>query len=78
MKNNTRARTLISLILAVSLLALPITAFAKKGEKNFKRGMDYERQQQWDKIAAAYPFFTDHQAKISREIPLIALERKAA
>jgi deazaflavin-dependent oxidoreductase (nitroreductase family) len=36
-----------------------------------------ERQQQWEKIAAAYPFFTDHQAKITREIPLIALERKA-
>jgi general secretion pathway protein D len=54
MKNNTRARTLISLILAVSLLALPITAFAKKGEKNFKRGMDYEAQQQWDKAAQEF------------------------
>ena len=40
MKNNTRTRTLISLILAISLLALPITAFAKKGDKNFKRGME--------------------------------------
>ena len=37
-----------------------------------------ERQRVWDKIATSYPFFTDHQAKISREIPLIALERKAA
>ena len=36
-----------------------------------------ERQQQWDKIVASYPFFIDHQAKISREIPLIALERHA-
>ena len=54
MKNNTRARTLISLILAVSLLALPITAFAKKGDKNFKRGMDYEAQQQWDKAAQEF------------------------
>ncbi len=54
MKNNTRARTLISLLLAVSLLALPITAFAKKGEKNFKRGMDYEAQQQWDKAAQEF------------------------
>jgi deazaflavin-dependent oxidoreductase (nitroreductase family) len=36
-----------------------------------------ERQQLWDKIAASYPFFTDHQAKISREIPVIALERHA-
>src|SRR5215216_718074 len=54
MKNNTRTRTLISLLLAISLLALPITAFAKKGEKNFKRGMDYEQQQQWDKAAQEF------------------------
>jgi len=54
MKNNTRSRALISLILAFSLLALPFTAFAKKGDKNFKRGMDYERQQQWDKAAQEF------------------------
>src|SRR5215216_3991433 len=35
-----------------------------------------ERQQVWDKIVAAYPFFTDHQAKAAREIPLVALERQ--
>src|SRR5215208_4625797 len=54
MKNNTRIRTLISLVLAFSLLALPITAFAKKGDKNFKRGMQYETQQQWDKAAQEF------------------------
>jgi len=54
MKNNTRTRTLISLLLAVSLLSLPITAFAKKGDKNFKRGVQYEKQQQWDKAAQEY------------------------
>src|ERR1044072_5825754 len=54
MKNNTRTRALISLILALSLLALPMTAFGKKGDKNFKRGMDYEKQQQWDKAAQEY------------------------
>src|ERR1041384_1711464 len=54
MKNNTRSRALISLILAFSLLALPFTAFAKKGDKNFKRGMDYERQQHWDKAAQEF------------------------
>ena len=54
MKNNTRTRTLISLILAISLLGLPITAFAKKGDKNFKRGMQYEAQQQWDKAAQEF------------------------
>jgi general secretion pathway protein D len=54
MKNNTRIRALISLILAISILALPVTAFGKKGDKNFKRGMDYERSQQWDKAAQEY------------------------
>lgn len=54
MKNNTRTRTLISLVLAISLLSLPITAFGKKGDKNFKRGMDYEAQQQWDKAAQEF------------------------
>ena len=54
MNNNTRTRALISLILALSLLSLPITAFGKKGDKNFKRGMDYEKQQQWDKAAQEY------------------------
>jgi general secretion pathway protein D len=49
-----RTRTLISFVLAISLLTLPITAFAKKGEKNFKRGMDFEAAQQWDKAAQEY------------------------
>src|SRR5687767_8594766 len=54
MRNTTRTRTLISFALAVCLLALPVTAFAKKGEKNFKRGMQYERSQQWDKAAQEF------------------------
>lgn len=49
-----RSKRIISYVLAVSLLALPITAFAKKGEKNFKRGMDFENAQQWDKAAQEY------------------------
>jgi len=35
-------------------MGLPIAAFGKKGDKNFKRGMDYERQQQWDKAAQEF------------------------
>src|SRR5215207_9733045 len=54
MKNNTRIRTLISLVLAISLLSLPITVFGKKGDKNFRRGMQYEEAQQWDKAAQEY------------------------
>jgi general secretion pathway protein D len=54
MRINTRTRTLISFLLAACLLSLPITAFAKKGEKNFKRGMQYEQAQQWDKAAQEF------------------------
>src|SRR5690242_2432544 len=54
MRNNIRVRTLLSLVLAFSLLAVPMTAFAKKGDKNFKRGMDYEKAQQWDKAAQEF------------------------
>jgi len=41
-------------VLVLSLLLLPITALAKKGEKNFRRGMDYEYAQQWDKAAQEF------------------------
>ncbi|HET9999935.1 MAG TPA: nitroreductase family deazaflavin-dependent oxidoreductase [Ktedonobacteraceae bacterium] len=34
-----------------------------------------ERQQLWTRIVEQYPFFADHQAKITRQIPVIALER---
>jgi deazaflavin-dependent oxidoreductase (nitroreductase family) len=35
-----------------------------------------ERQQVWARIVEQYPFFADHQAKITRQIPVIALERR--
>jgi deazaflavin-dependent oxidoreductase (nitroreductase family) len=34
-----------------------------------------ERQQLWTSIVEQHPFFADHQAKIKRQIPLIALSR---
>ena len=54
MKNNIRIRTIISFVLAISLLSLPITANGKKGDKHFKRGMDYEQAQQWNKAAQEF------------------------
>src|SRR4030095_4720802 len=54
MRINTRTRTLISFVLAACLLSLPITAFAKKGEKNFKRGVQFEQREQWDKAAQEF------------------------
>jgi general secretion pathway protein D len=49
-----RTRSIISLALAFCLLSLPITALAKKGEKNFKRGLELENAQQWDKAAQEF------------------------
>ena len=36
-----------------------------------------ERQDLWDKITQQFSFFAEHQAKISRQIPVVALERKS-
>ena len=35
-----------------------------------------ERQRLWAGIVEKNPFFADHQAKVTREIPVIALERR--
>jgi deazaflavin-dependent oxidoreductase (nitroreductase family) len=37
-----------------------------------------ERQGLWTRIVELYPFFADHQAKTTRQIPVIALERRAS
>jgi deazaflavin-dependent oxidoreductase (nitroreductase family) len=36
-----------------------------------------ERQRLWDSLVAAYPFFAEHQARITRQIPLVLLIRQA-
>ena len=54
MRIKTESRVLISILLTFCLLALPITALAKKGEKNFKAGMKYEAAQQWEKAAQEF------------------------
>jgi len=35
-----------------------------------------ERDRLWTRIVQLYPFFTEHQAKTTRQIPVIALERR--
>lgn len=35
-----------------------------------------EREQLWGRIVEQYPFFTEHQAKTTRQIPIVALERR--
>ncbi len=35
-----------------------------------------ERQRLWTRVVELYPFFADHQAKVTRQIPVIVLERR--
>src|SRR4029453_2028261 len=51
MRIKTTTQICVSLLLTFSLLVLPTTALAKKGDKAFKRGMDYENSQQWENAA---------------------------
>ena len=49
-----QARSFASLLMIFCLLAAPLTAFAKKGEKNYKSGLQYESAQQWEKAAQEF------------------------
>ncbi len=54
MRKNTEARVLVSLLVTFCLLLLPATALAKKGDRNFKQGLQYENAQQWEKAAQEF------------------------
>lgn len=54
MKSQNRWTSIVSLIIVTCLLAVPMTAFAKKGKDHFKRGMKYEQAQQWEKAAQEF------------------------
>jgi deazaflavin-dependent oxidoreductase (nitroreductase family) len=34
-----------------------------------------ERAELWERLIQGYPFFTDHQSKATRELPLVVLDR---
>jgi general secretion pathway protein D len=73
MKTKKETRIFVSLLLTFCLLLLPATALAKKGDKHFKAGIDYEKAQQWEKAAqeftlavAADPSNVDYQLHFRR------------
>lgn len=75
MKISVRMRSLFSLIVVFCLLATPMTAFAKKGEKNYKQGLQFEAAQQWERAAqeftlavAADPSNTEYQLHYRRAV----------
>lgn len=73
MRIKIEPRVFVSLLLTLCLLVLPVTAFAKKGDKHFRDGLHYEAMQQWDKAAqeftlavAADPSNTEYQLHFRR------------
>src|SRR5256714_577257 len=68
-------KSIISLIIVACLLALPMTAFAKKGKDHFNRGLKFEQAQQWEQAAqeftlalAADPSNADFQLHYRRSV----------
>ena len=73
MRTTIRMRLFVSLLVTFCLLVMPISAFAKKGDAHFKKGMEYEAAQQWEKAAqeftlavAANPSNTEYQLHFRR------------
>ncbi len=73
MRTTIRMRIFVSLLVTFCLLVMPISAFAKKGDAHFKKGMEYEAAQQWEKAAqeftlavAANPSNTEYQLHFRR------------
>ncbi|HJQ33338.1 MAG TPA: secretin N-terminal domain-containing protein [Pyrinomonadaceae bacterium] len=66
---------LVSLLLTVCLLAAPALGLVSKGQKNYKRGLEYEASQQWEKAAeefslavAAEPANSEYQLHYRRAV----------
>ena len=75
MKSRNRWHSILALMIVTCILALPMTAFAKKGKEHYNRGMDFEKAQQWEKAAqeftlalAADPGNVDYQLHYRRAI----------
>src|SRR3982751_2827146 len=54
MKSLKLVRPAVAFLLAAVLLASPIAVLAKKGEKNYRAGLEYEKAQQWEKAAQEF------------------------
>jgi general secretion pathway protein D len=75
MKRFALARPVAALLMVAVLLASPAAVLAKKGEKNYNRGIEYEKAQQWEKAAqefalavAAAPNETEYQLHYRRAV----------
>src|ERR1044072_3875086 len=75
MKSQNRWKPIVSLIILACLLAVPMTALARKGKDHFNRGMKFEQAQQWEQAAqeftlalAADPSNADFQLRDRRAV----------
>ena len=75
MKSINRWHSIVALVIVTCMLAVPVSAFGKKGKDAFNRGMKYEQAQQWEKAAqeftlalAADPSNVDYQLHYRRSI----------
>jgi general secretion pathway protein D len=66
-------RSIEAVLILICLLVAPLTAFAKKGDENFRRGVKFEAAQQWEQAAeefmlavAAEPSNTEYQLHCRR------------
>jgi tetratricopeptide (TPR) repeat protein len=66
---------LASVMLTLCILAAPVAAFAPKGQKNYKQGLEYESAQQWEKAVeefslavAAEPSNSEYQLHYRRAV----------
>ena len=75
MKQTNRWHSILALAIVAAMLALPVSAFARKGKDAYHRGLDYERAQQWEKAAHEFtlalaedPSNVDYQLHYRRSI----------
>src|SRR6516225_3451100 len=75
MKSRNGLRSMLSLVVVACLFAGPIMAIGRKGNGHYKRGLEYEATQQWEKAAqeftlavAADPSNTEYQLHYRRAI----------
>src|SRR6267143_5343952 len=54
MKSRNRWHSMVALVIVTCMLAVPVSAFGKKGKENFNQGMKYEQAQQWEKAAQEF------------------------
>ena len=54
MTSRNSFRAMLSLLVVVCMLSAPVMAFGKKGSGHYKKGLEYEKAQQWEKAAQEF------------------------